>query len=328
MITVTKEQIIQYKFLPYFVMVIPMIIGGTTWPLGKWLVSSYYGSTIPQLIIALSRYLVAIPIFFIILLFKEKNIHFQFVKDNYKFLALLGFLNVTIYQIGYMYGETFTTGAEASLIVATNPLTVFFISMIFLRYKITVKHLIGILIGFTGILLIILFETDSTAAAPNPTLGNLLIILSVLSFSSYTVLLKIFMNKFQETDTFNPLEPIVKPSSLTVLTWLSVFGTIFILPITFIINPQYLSFQAFINIPLRIWFGVIYLGIFPTVIGFMLYIEGIKLLDPNKAIIFTNIIPIVGIALSALLLGEKINPFIHIGALLLIFTSIYLVNKK
>ena len=60
----------------------------------------------------------------------------------------------------------------------------------------------------------------------------------------------------------------------------------------------------------------------------MLYIEGIKLLDPNKAIIFTNIIPIVGITLSALLLGEKINPLIHIGALVLIFTSIYMVNKK
>ena len=141
-------------------------------------------------------------------------------------------------------------------------------------------------------------------------------------------LLKIFMNKFQHDNSEISLNPDIKPSSLTVLTWLSVFGTIFILPITFLVNPQYLSFSAFIDVPFRIWLGIIYLGIFPTVIGFMLYIEGIKLLDPNKAIIFTNIIPIVGITLSALLLGEKINPLIHIGALVLIFTSIYMVNKK
>ena len=168
--------------------------------------------------------------------------------------------------------------------------------------------------------MVILFETAPSASAQNPLLGNLLIIFAVLSFSSYTVLLKIFVNKFQNVDN--------KPSSLAILTWFSVFGTLFILPLTFILNPSYLSVHAFIHIPLRIWLGTLYLGIFPTVIGFMLYVEGIKLLDPNKAIIFTNIIPIVGIALSALFLGEHLNIFIHIGALLLIFLSIYLVNNK
>lgn len=320
MLNVTKEHLLENKFLPYILMTIPMIIGGTTWPLGKWLVSSYYGPTIPQLIIVISRYFVALPIFFIILFFKEKGFHLQFVKDNYKFLALMGLVNVTIYQIGYMYGETYTTGTEASLIIGTNPLAVFLITLIFLNYKITARHLLGIVVGFIGILMVIFFETNSTAAAPNPTLGNMLIILAVISFSSYTVLLKVFMNKFQKSDT--------KPSSLAILTWLSFFGTIFILPITFFINPSYLTFQAFFNIPFRIWLGIFYLGIFPTVIGFLMYVEGIKLLGPNKAIIFINIIPIVGVALSALLLGEKINIFVHIGALILIFLSIYLVNKK
>lgn len=300
-------------------MIIPMVIGGTTWPLGKWLVSSYYGPTIPQLIIVISRYFVALPIFFIILFFKEKGIHLQFVKENYLFLALMGLLNVTIYQIGYMYGETYTTGTEASLIIGTNPLAVFLITLIFLNYKITARHLLGIVVGFMGILMVIFFETSSTTAAPNPLLGNMLIILAVISFSSYTVLLKVFMNKFQKSET--------QPSSLTILTWLSFFGTLFILPITFFINPAYLTIQAFITIPIRIWFGVFYLGIFPTVIGFLMYIEGIKLLGPNKAIIFVNIIPIVGVFLSALLLEEKINIFVHIGALILIFISIYLVNK-
>ena len=93
-------------------------------------------------------------------------------------------------------------------------------------------------------------------------------------------------------------------------------------------NPAYISIQQFFTIPLRIWFGIIYLAIFSTVIGFVLYVEGVKLLDPNKAVIFVNIIPIVGIFLSALFLGEYINPLIHFGALFLIFISIYLVNKK
>ena len=308
------------KYLPYIIMTIPMVIGGTTWPLGKWLVSSYYGTTIPQLIIIVARYFIAIPIFFLILIIKENNIHFKFAKQHVKYFAILGLMNLTIYQIGYMYGETYTTGTDASLLIATIPIAVFAITLLFLQYKFTTEHLIGIMTGFVGVLIVILFETSTSSEATNPSLGNLLIIMAVIAFAIYTVLLKEFMNKLHKSE--------IPISSLAILTWVSVFGMLFILPITFILNPNYLSFQAFIEIPTRIWIGIIYLGIFPTVIGFMLYIEGIKLLDPNKAVVFTNIIPIVGIALSALFLDEKINVLIHLGSLILIFISIYLVNKK
>ena len=308
------------KYLPYIIMTIPMVIGGTTWPLGKWLVSSYYGSTIPQLIIIVARYFIAIPIFFLILIINENNIHFQFAKRHIRYLAILGLMNLTIYQIGYMYGETYTTGTDASLLIATIPIAVFTITLLFLQYKFTTEHLIGIMTGFFGVSLVILFETSSSSEVTNPSLGNLLIIMAVIAFAIYTVLLKEFMNILCKTET--------KISSLAILAWISVFGTVFILPITFLLNPTYLSFQAFIEIPTRIWIGIIYLGIFPTVIGFMLYIEGIKLLDPNKAVVFTNIIPIVRITLSAIFLDEKINVLVHLGSLILIFISIYLVNKK
>ena len=219
-----------------------------------------------------------------------------------------------------MFGETFTYGTEASLLIATIPIVVFIITIAFLKYQYTTAHLLGIIIGFIGVLLIIVFETNSSLEATNPYLGNLLILMAVFAFAFYTILLKQFNNSFANSD--------FKPSSLTILAWFSVFGILFITPITFFLYPKYLTFQAIMDIPTRIWFGVIYLGILPTVFGFMLYIEGIKLLDPNKAVIFTNIIPIVGIALSALLLGEKVNILIHICSLLLIFISIYLVNKK
>ena len=68
----SKDQLLQSKALPYIIMVIPMIIGGTTWPLGKWLVTSYYGPTIPQLIIIFVRYCIALPILFLIMYIKER----------------------------------------------------------------------------------------------------------------------------------------------------------------------------------------------------------------------------------------------------------------
>jgi drug/metabolite transporter (DMT)-like permease len=321
MYSFNKNKFLAWNFLPYLIMIVTMIIWGSTWPLGRWLVSGSYGSTIPQLIIVIARYIIVVPIFFLLLYAKEKSFHFKFAKENFKFLSFLGLVNVTIYQIGYLFGETYTSGTEASLLTSTSPLVVFLITLVFLHKPFSLKHIIGIIIGFLGVLLVIIFEAPIVIEGDNRLLGNVLILLAVLAYATYTVSLKEFIKKFSGDNE-------EKPSSLAIISWVSLIGTFFIIPIAFGFNPEYLSIQAFIDIPVRIWFGIIYLAIFSTIIGFLLYIEGIRLLDPNKAVIFVNIIPIVGILLSALFLGEKLNIFVHFGALILIFISIYLVNKK
>ena len=320
MFVFNKTKVYEWNFLPYVIMTIVMTIWGSTWPLGRWLVSANYGATIPQLIIVVARYSIVVPVFLVLLYFKEGSLQLNFVKSHYKYLLLLGLVNVAIYQIGYLFGETYTTGTSASILTSTSPIVVFLITLIFLKKPFKLKHILGIAIGFLAVSLVIFTETVDINPGDNPLLGNSLILLAVLCYASYTVLLKEFIHSFDSQK--------VKPSSLAIITWVSVFGSLIIFPLAFLMNPNYLSVQAFIDIPPRIWFGIIYLAIFSTVIGFLLYVEGVKLLDPNKAVIFVNIIPIVGIFLSAVFLGEYINPFIHIGALLLIFLSIYLVNKK
>ena len=281
--------------------------------------TSYYRATIPQLIIIFIRYTITIPILFLILYIKENSIHVDFTLAHKKYLAAIGFIIVTVFQMGYMYGETYTTGTEASLLIATIPIAVFIISVSILRYKITLRHVLGLLTGFLGVLLVILFETSSSKEA---TLGNLIIIIGVIGFALYTVILKEFNNSFID------LEPNIRPSTLTILAWFSIFRMFFLAPLTFLLNPTYVSIHVFVAIPSRIWLGILYLGLFSSVLGVMLFVEAIKLLDPNKDVIFTNLIPTVGIGLSTLLLGEKINLLIQIGALILIFISIYLVNTK
>ena len=159
-----------------------------------------------------------------------------------------------------MYGETYTTGTEASLLIATIPIAVFIKSVSLLRYKITLRHIIGLLTGFLGVLLVILFETSSSKEATNPTLGNFIIIIGVIGFALYTVILKEFRN------SFNDLEPNLRPSTLTILTWFSLFGMFFLAPLTFLLNPTYVSIQAFVAITSRIWLGTFYLGLFPSVL--------------------------------------------------------------
>ena len=218
-----------------------MTIWGSTWPLGRWLVSANYGATIPQLIIVVARYSIVVPVFLILLYLKESSLQLNFVKSHYKYLFLLGLVNVAIYQIGYLFGETYTTGTSASILTSTSPIVVFLITLLFLHKPFKLKHILGIAIGFLAVSLVIFTETVDKNPGDNPLLGNSLILLAVLCYASYTVLLKEFIHSFDSQQ--------VKPSSLAIITWVSVFGSLIIFPLAFILDPNYLSVQAFIDIP-------------------------------------------------------------------------------
>ena len=113
------------EIIAYILLILTAIIWGGTWPLGRWLVSEEVGGeTIPPFMIAVIRYFIAIICFFVILKYKERTLNWQFAKKNWKILMLMGILSVTIYQAGYLIGEIFTAASDASIVVATNAITV------------------------------------------------------------------------------------------------------------------------------------------------------------------------------------------------------------
>jgi drug/metabolite transporter (DMT)-like permease len=119
-----------------------------------------------------------------------------------------------------------------------------------------------------------------------------------------------------------------RPSSLAIVTWVSVIGSMTLIPISFLISPEYLTIELYLQIPERIWFGILYLALLSTILAYLAYVEGVNRLDANRAVIFVNFIPLFGILLSGFLLGEKIDLIVHSISLLLILTGVTLVNKK
>jgi drug/metabolite transporter (DMT)-like permease len=93
------------EIIAYILMIVTSIIWGGTWPLGRWLVSEEVGGpTIPPFMIAVIRYFLAVICFFLILRIKEGTLNWQFAKEHWKILALMGLLSVTIYQAGFLIG--------------------------------------------------------------------------------------------------------------------------------------------------------------------------------------------------------------------------------
>ncbi len=310
------------EIIAYLLLIITMVIWGGTWPLGRWLVSEEVGgATIPTLMIAVIRYFLALICFFPILKFKEGTLNWRFAKKNWKILVLMGLLSVTIYQVGYLLGEIFTSASDASIMVATNAVWVVILSSIFLKTEsFSWKKGIGTILAFMAVIIVVGFSPNVNVL--NRILGDILILLAAFAYAVYTVISRFFLNKSQK----NPES--YQPSSLWIITWVSFFGFLTTTPLALIINPEYLNPIVYLTVPPRIWIGISYLAFISTIGAYTFYLEGVKRLSASRAAIFQTLVPLFGVILSAIFLLEQFDVLIYPLSLLMVILGIILVNLK
>ncbi len=172
----------------------------------------------------------------------------------------------------------------------------------------------GLLLGLTGIILIA--ELSPNVNVANRTLGVSLVFGGAAVYALYTVLLRRFMNS---SSSIGPGEP--RPSSLATVTWISLFGWLFLIPLSLLESPWNHVWD------IGSWLGILYLALLSTVVGYFFYIEGVSQIGASRTSIFTNLIPVFGVLSSFLLLGETISVW-HLASFFLIFLGVLLVNKS
>jgi len=310
------------KNIAYILLILTAVIWGGTWPLGRWLVSEEVGGvTIPPLMIAVVRYFLVVISFFLILKFQEGTINWKFTKENWKILTIMGLLSVTIYQVGYQLGIGMTAASDASILATTNAIWVVIFSSKFLKTEFfTWKKGVGTLLAFIAV--IVVFGFSPNVNVSNRILGNILILSAAFAYAIYTILFRYFINKTREkSDSY-------QPTSLWIITWVSFFGFLLITPISLLISPDFINPLQYLHIPSRVWIGIVYLVFLSTIVGYTFYLEGIKRLNASRAAIFHNLVPLIGVILSAIFLQEQFDVFIYPFALLLVIFGITLVNLK
>jgi len=309
------------EIIAYLILILTMVIWGGTWPIGQWLVDPDGGATIPPLMIAVIRYILAIICFFPILKYKEGTLNWQLAKKNWRILVVMGLLSVTIYQAGFLFGEVFTAASDASIVVATNAIWVVILSSIFLKTEIfTWKKAIGTLLAFLAVILVVGFSPN--VDVPNRILGDILILAAAFSYATYTVISRYFLNKTKSRAVS------YQPSSIWIITWVSIFGFLITTPIALIISPEFLNPLEYLSVPPRLWIGIAYLAFLSTVGAYTFYLEGVKRLSASRAAIFQTLVPLFGVLFSALFLQENFDIVIYPISLLLVILGIILVNLK
>ncbi|MBP6334853.1 MAG: DMT family transporter [Bacteroidia bacterium] len=226
-------------------------------------------------------------------------------KDVFRFI-LLGLFGVAINQLLFFEGLNRTTNINAALIMTSTPVLVTAMAFLLLKDRLTTLQSIGILLGLSGaITLILQYENVSGSASG---IGDLMVFLNAASYALFMVLAKPMMKKY---------------GTIQVIKWAFVFGTIFVIPFG---APDLIGVQ-WSEFPASAWFAVIFVLVFTTFGAYLLNTFGLKYLSPSVVSYYIYLQPLFATLISGFMTHEMVTP-VQVMACILIFTGVYLVNRR
>jgi len=256
--------------------------------------------------LTIMRLFIACILFFLFLLIKPKKFS-KLQKKDIVPIFLLGFFGVIVYHLGLNYGEQYVSASVASLIIAIIPVFVVFLAITFLKEKITFKIIIGVVLSLIGVLIISIFGKPENSIEISYISGAITVLISSLVGAGYTVAGKKMLSRYS-------------PFSLTIYAFL--FGSLGLIPFV-----NLTLFEQVATLSIRGWIILLFLGICPTVIAYILWYVALEIKSASKLGTYLFFIPVLSTIISVILLNEKITWLFIIGGALVIF-GLYIVNKR
>jgi drug/metabolite transporter (DMT)-like permease len=211
--------------------------------------------------------------------------------------SLLGIFLFVSYLL-QTYGLKYTTASKNAFITTLYVILVPFLHWFFNQKRPTANNIGAAVIAVFGLGLISL-EGDFSV-----NIGDLLTLFCGLFFAFHIV----FVDRY--TERYDPVRlTVIQMVVATILSW--------------ILAPILEGAQDFAVIKGPIFIGLIYLGIFSTMICFLLQNVGQKHLSPNTSSIILSFEAVFGLGFSVVFLGEVVTPKLLAGCILL-FASVIL----
>ena len=259
---------------------------------------------IPPITIMAGRALLAFLTLFIISLIMRKDLRGNF--KNIKYFLVFAILGITLLWVGLAFGQEYLTVGLASVLVTTLPLITFVILVLILRQQpFQILGLLGLIIGFIGILLVIgiknVLEGGST-------------IEGVLLIGGGFVCLAI--NGILAAKWARGIDPVI------TTTYFLGLGTVFLIAFAFIFESPLKTPWSADNI-----LSELALGVICTASGYFGYYYLLR----NAGAYFTSFIfyflPVFGLLVGYLAFYEKVT-LLQIGGVVLVLAGVYLINRK
>ncbi len=229
---------------------------------------------------------------------------------NWPWLVVMSLLGMVGCPVTLYLALRFTTAASTSLISGTGPLIIAVLAALLLGTRLMRHQVAGAILSLLGVALVTLASAADAAGAGigasvsrglsriSLNQGALIMLTNVIMWGLYSVMGRVVTRNHSAL------------WSTAYSTWLSV---------PFLLLAAALEWRRTpptVTVPLVL--GLLYMGVFATCLSYLAWNEGVRRVGPDGAAAFYNMLPVFGVLLAALFLGERMTAGQWLGGGLII----------
>jgi drug/metabolite transporter (DMT)-like permease len=279
----------------YGVLVAITAIWGVQFALGKLMVAS-----VPPFTVAFARSLIATVLYTALALSRPGGLRVR-RADLGPFL-LLGLVGNPVYHGSFFLGLRFAPASDGVLLLPTmNPVFTVLVAWLLGRESPTRQQLAGMGISALGVALVFqaVAGSDPVTEGQMRLLGDCLFLVGSLSWGVYSAVGRHLFSTYGAARA-TTVSALVGLGPMAILSWLA--G-----------DPS-----SVFRLGGRDMAILVYMSVFAAFLGFMLFNRAVASIGAGPASRFTNLVPVWGLVVAALVLGERPTILELAGGLLIV----------
>jgi drug/metabolite transporter (DMT)-like permease len=223
-------------------------------------------------------------------------------------IVVLGLLGGGLHNVLQYWGLDYTLATNGAILNATTPVLIIVLGTLVFGDPFSRRAAAGALIALLGTLALITRLDFAMLASVGPNRGDLLIFISMVMLSGYTVGLR------------------RRPAGLDALSFLACFALVALVPVGIGYALEHAAGQRIVLNTTSIA-GMLYIALFPALLAYLFWDIGVRAVGSARAGVFMYLMPVFGSLLGMAFLGERFELY-HAVGMGLIFAGVAIAARR
>jgi len=229
-------------------------------------------------------------------------------RDVWPRLALVGLVGVTGFNTLFFRGLSLAPSSDAGMIIPTmSPVFTAMAGMLFLGEPVRLQRVAGLAVSLVGAVIFFWGVISHAGGQAGRVWGDVALLGAAGCWAASSILSR-------------PLS--VRIGAMPTAAWTIFLGSLVLL----LVSSPKLAAVPWAALTGRFWIVLGYVVIFPTVIAYILWMEGIRAIGSGPTTSFMFLAPVFALLIAAALLGERPTALQGAGGALMLL-GVWLVNR-
>ncbi len=207
-------------------------------------------------------------------------------------LVLGGTVGVTAYALMFMLGLQRVEASRAAMVVTTNPVFTTVLAAWLFGERFNARIALGLVFAVVGAAIVLGRGDPTSLLSGGLGLGEVFLLGCLSCWTIYTLIAKALMKG-------------VDALAATAIS--ALIGAVQLVVVALVFDGPGTMLAAARALEVGSWAALIFLSLGSTVLAYAWYNHGVAVLGAGNAASWISLVPVLGVALSALTLGERID---------------------